>query len=549
MKEDQNLDTGLEVIPAAEVKAGYQRLANDITELKNQMAADREKTGLAIEQRADDLQKAMNAVEDFSKRVEELDAKVQQNAFAQSFGTSSGELRDALDSFKAGFREFNGDNEAVARPEGTRASLKHLVEGVFTPSDFNDDEGDTGFMAPRHKSLFRLQKAADNVMVVDAMLRSQMDASQLREYAEKGGARSTKTYARFKAIAEQFTKAAGDLIDRTTEVANWIPTQYSAQLYEQIKIGLPILGLFPEIQMAAPTVVLPLDMNDKEAMRVTEITSATNADPYADANFVNPSAISSNKITLEAEKLRSRFWISQEATEDSIVAMLPLLGRKHNRNIGEAIEDAIINGQPTNIDTGGTHFGKTNPLVAAGTDARDAWDGLRRFAAQYSGAPSTRVDNSNAKPTAAGMRGLRAAMGEYGVDPMALAYIFGIFGYVKLLDDSNVLTLEKFGPQATIRTGTLGMVDGVDVLVSRRIPGNANATGIIDGTTTNRTLAIAVHRDACVLGNRRRITLAQQTHVSSDTTELVAFWRGDFQPVYPVASVPFVGLLYNILGA
>ena len=113
----------------------------------------------------------------------------------------------------------------------------------------------------------------------------------------------------------------------------------------------------------------------------------------------------------------------------------------------------------------------------------------------------------------------------------------------------NRVTLDKMGPNATVRTGVLAQVDGCDVVVSRRMPQNANASGVIDGTTTNRTLAVPVYTMGAVLGNRRRITLAQQQHVAMDTTELVAFWRGDFQPVYPVASTPFVGTLYNIKSA
>jgi hypothetical protein len=155
----------------------------------------------------------------------------------------------------------------------------------------------------------------------------------------------------------------------------------------------------------------------------------------------------------------------------------------------------------------------------------------------------------NVKATVVGIRGIRAAMGEYGADPSMLAYIFGLFGYVKLLDDTNVMTLEKFGNAATVLTGAMAKVDGVDVLLSRRIPQNANATGIIDGVTTNRTLALAVHKESCILGNRRRITLSQQDHVGSDTKELVAFWRGDFQPVYPTTTTPFCGVLYNIAAA
>lgn len=530
----------LNVIPEGEIKAAFEGLKSDVSALRGQMAADREATGLAIEKRGDDLQKALDAVEDFQKRIADLDAKVQTNAFVGTFGQSSGELKDALQSFGSGFKAFNGEGAAIEVGAGTKPSIKHLIEGVF----MSGADDDVQFHAPRHAAIARLQKAADDLYIVDACLRAQMDAQALNDYNQRGGAKSTKTFQRFAQVANQFQKAAAELIDRSTEVVNWIPTQFSANLYERVKIGLPLVNLFPEVSMDAPTLVLPLDMNDHEATRRTEVTTSASNDPWTDLVHVNPGALASNKITFEAEKLRSRYWISMEASEDAIVAMLPFLNRKHTRNMGEALEDAILNGHTTGLDTGGTHYSKTNPPGA--TDARYCWDGLRRMAAQYTPTPSTRADMGNVKPTVVSLRGIRAAMGEFGTDPAMLAYILGTFGYVKLLDDSNVLTLEKMGPNATIRTGVLGSVDGVDVLVSRRMPQNANATGVIDGTTTNRTLATVVHRDSCILGNRRRITLAQQPHISSDSIEIVAYWRGDFQAVYPVATTPFVGTLYNI---
>lgn len=537
------MDPVLNVIPEGEIKAGFDGLKSDIAALKAQMAEDKSATGLAIEKRADDLAKAVDAVTDFSARLEELDRKVQQNAFAGSFGQTGGELKDALESFQAGFGAFNGEGKATDFEPGSRPAIKHLVEGVFQAGE---DDG-VQFHAPRHVAIRRLQKAADEAYQVDAMLRAQMDANALQQYNSAGGIKSTKSFKRFQQIAGQFQKAAADLIDRSTEVVNWIPTQYSANLYERIKIGLPMVNFFPEVAMNAPTMVLPLDMNDSEATRRTEVTTSASNDPWSDTVHVNPTAFASSKITLDAEKLRSRYWISMEATEDAIVAMLPLLNRKHARNTGEALEDAIINGHTTGLDTGGTHFSKTNP--PATTDARYCWDGLRKMAIAYTPTPTNRADMGNAKPTVISVRAIRAAMGEWGTDPSNLAYVFGTFGYIKLLDDANILTLEKMGPQATVRTGVLGSVDGVDVLVSRRMPQNANASGVIDGATTNRTLAIVVHRDSCILGNRRQVTLAQQQHISSDSIELVAYWRGDFQPVYPAASVPFVGVLYNIAAA
>ena len=61
-------------------------------------------------------------------------------------------------------------------------------------------------------------------------------------------------------------------------------------------------------------------------------------------------------------------------------------------------------------------------------------------------------------------------------------------------------------------------------------------------------MAVVANKGAFVLGNRRRITLAQQYHIASDSNELVAFWRGDFQPLHATASIAGCGVLYNIAG-
>lgn len=536
----------LKVVPYEEVKRDFEQFRSDVAELKQTWNDHEAATGLKLEERADDFQKALDQCDDLQKRFEELETKIAGNAYAASFGESAAELKDAIETFHDGFKEFRGDGAAALVEPGTKPSVKHLVEGVFTEAP----TGDFNFHMPKHVAIDRMQKAYDDAYVVDLMLRSTMDSGQIREYEARGGIKSTKTFRRAQRLAENFTKAAADLIDTSTEVVNWIPTQYSSQLWEQVKIGLPLLNFFPEVSMSAPTMELPLDLNDHEAQRVVEITSATNANPYADTDFMHPSALSSNKVTLSAEKIRARYWISQEAVEDAIIAMLPFLNRKMRRGLGEALEDAFVNGDNaggTGFDSAGTHYGKANPPAA--DDARYCWDGLRRFNDQYAGSPATKVDQSNADLDVTSLRGLRAAMGEYGIDPTQVAYILPMFGYVKLLDDTQLITLDKFGPQATVKTGVLGMVDGADVVVSRRIPQNANASGNIDNVTTNRTLALAVHRDSCVVGNRRRITMGETLHGSSDTRELYAFWRGDFQPVYPVATVPFVGKLYNVAAA
>jgi hypothetical protein len=56
------------------------------------------------------------------------------------------------------------------------------------------------------------------------------------------------------------------------------------------------------------------------------------------------------------------------------------------------------------------------------------------------------------------------------------------------------------------------------VIVSDYVREDLNASGVYDGATTNRTLALTVNRRAFVVGQRRGITVATNGYLLRDTT-------------------------------
>jgi HK97 family phage major capsid protein len=216
-----------------------------------------------------------------------------------------------------------------------------------------------------------------------------------------------------------------------------------------------------------------------------------------------------------------------------VVAILPLLRDKIVNALAEAQENATING-----DTAGTH---QDSDVTASTDTRKAWDGYRKLALS-----AAKVDCATFNKT--NLRAIRTAMAKYGVNPNNLAWVAGVNVYNKMLGLDEVVTLDKYGPSATLLTGELGKFDGIPIVVSEFMREDLNASGVYDGVTTDKTALALVYRPAFLYGDRRNITLrvSQELYMETDQDVAIATQRLDFQPVQDATSETIVGLGYNI---
>ncbi len=201
----------------------------------------------------------------------------------------------------------------------------------------------------------------------------------------------------------------------------------------------------------------------------------------------------------------------------------------------DAEETAILNG-----DTDGTH--QDSDVGASTTDARTAWDGLRKRGLANAGS-----SGGNATATVAKVRTARALMGKWGLNPMDLVAISAIGPYYDLLGDSEVTSVEKYGAAATILNGELAKVAGVPLVVSEHIREDMNASGVYDGSTTDRTSIILVNRRQWALGQRMAIDVEVDDSIYRETYQrvVVAFMREDFQNLGASADDD-TAVLYNI---
>ena len=302
--------------------------------------------------------------------------------------------------------------------------------------------------------------------------------------------------------------------DTSNEGVDWIPTGIGSSLHERVRASGKVAPLFQRINLPTNPWKWPLEGADATAYRVAEPTSDT-------ATKVTVSTPGTGAATFDAEIFGGRVLFSKSLEADSALAILPYVQRKLVQAFVDAEERAILDG-----DTDGTHQ-DTDTNSAGATDAAWAWDGLRKRALANSSA------SGGSALTVALLAARRADMDYYGLNPAEMAFIVPISSYYALVTDTNVITVDKFGPQATILNGQLGALYGVPIIVSEHVRTNLNASGVHDAITTTKTYALAVNRNEWVMGQRTPLALETDDSLYRETYQrvVVGFMRQDFQNV------------------
>lgn len=311
----------------------------------------------------------------------------------------------------------------------------------------------------------------------------------------------------------------------------WVPTEFSSQFYEMVRLETKVASLFPIITMPSNPYELPVELGRISTYKQAEQTGDTGQTkiPVGDGSAIT------GKTTLTAVAQAGRILTSKELEEDAIVPILPFIKMSLVKSLAEGREDCMLNG-----DTNATHEDSDIHALGA-TDRRKMYLGLRALANDQTYKTDLGTFNIG------NMRGLRGSMGKYGVNPSRCALVVGVKGYIKLLSLAEVTTVDKYGSNATILNGELAKVDGMPVIVSEWIRENLDATGIYNVAGT-KTVMHVVNRDAYVIGEKRPITtqLLSELYAESGQDALVATERHVFAPLFAIASNASTWMGYNI---
>lgn len=358
-------------------------------------------------------------------------------------------------------------------------------------------------------------RKADDLYILSSLLKS--DPRDLRLWkAYEGEISELRKAMDTQTVAEGF---------------EWIPTGFSNDLIERVKLALKVAALFRRFNMPTPTYRFPAQGMDAVAYKTPESL-------VDESTKIRASTPGTRRVCFDAIKLAARVVFSEEMTEDSLIPVLPYIKDRIVEALAIAEEQGVINGDlPPGVHQ---DIDVVNPL-----DARWSWNGLRIWA-RTSGAAGTGAEVNLGTFNTANLRAIRRAMGVYGVDPSRLAWITGICGYNLMMTNADVLTVDRYGPNATILKGELGKFDAIPIIVSEYIREDLDANGVYSGAGNNRTIILLVYKSAFMFGDRRKVTLKTKEDIEVDQIIGVATQRLDYQGLFNFSTEFPVGAGINV---
>ena len=278
----------------------------------------------------------------------------------------------------------------------------------------------------------------------------------------------------------------------------------------------------------------------------------TGSSPSAPARASSGAGIVAESITPGQNAIPYQQFVTQNMTwtalthsgllafslQAQLTSILPLLSEVLSR-LTFAIEwgksDAFTNGQKTSTFD-------SNAAIPAG-DPRTLWDGFRWCAQQ------TQIKkNASAGLTVKMFTDLIGLAGRFGRNPAERLWETGYMGYAKLLnlkDDAGnavVLTQDKVGPGAVIRTGVFGQLLGSSIHVDDDFPADMDANGVrVAGGTKTGFLMIhkpyvrpANFMGAQIMASDHVLFLSNQKAVKINSMDALSYTEA------PSQTVPFV---------
>lgn len=283
--------------------------------------------------------------------------------------------------------------------------------------------------------------------------------------------------------------------DNASEGADFIPDVVLAELSRRLDLPRNVVALFP-------TQNIPTGGTTSNPFLIAGCQPFIVGTPAAgdlDPADIMRSVPSSTSITTSPKTWGVSLPASRDATEDSIVEWAPFAQLMLAEAVRDGEEDAYINADTNGGDTGLATWNPRSRWNSLGSnlDHRKSYIGLRAHSFDASSAGSLAAE------TAVGILAELIHMDS----PQFMDDVVGITSpewvLLKLLTDSNLLTVDKYGSLATLLTGEIGSIGGKRIVMSEFVDVQYNASGIFDDTTKTKTGFLWVNRNRWATAQRR----------------------------------------------
>jgi hypothetical protein len=325
-----------------------------------------------------------------------------------------------------------------------------------------------------------------------------------------------------------------------------IGAQYVGELWDAARKESIVLAQLGTFEMTAPTAYLPVEVDIPEMLLVSEST-ASNYSDYATVKT------GSNRVSVAAKKFVIHQMWSGEMEEDSIIPFVPFLRRQGQLALAHYGDSLVLNGDDTNADTGNINLSDANP---ADTKHYLAFDGILH--APLVDVSTNKVSSSGLAVTWDNLMDMRKLMLDrtylhdwsHPTSPDDLLYVADPETCDQIAKLDEVVTIDKYGPQATILTGEVSRIG------RHRLLGTIAMSLTLNNGTVSTTAAsniygrvAAFNKRGCVVGWRRRVKVESERIIATDQTRIVYSLRmgfGRFTPTGAASGIKWAACRYYI---
>tara|TARA_S200002703_G_scaffold19061_1_gene15522 strand:+ start:4041 stop:6749 length:2709 start_codon:yes stop_codon:yes gene_type:complete len=354
---------------------------------------------------------------------------------------------------------------------------------------------------------------------IAALQRSKMayqeQSRTTQQYSEKDQANAVLV-AKLLNKRDVFDTKMGQRMKAVTTVDQFL-SNFSNNIYTEMEQQLVVAPLFNRIAVDAKTFRVPVADEDTDG-DVAQFASGTFATGIADTTRVptsNQNTIASVDFT--PHKFMATTHLAKDEEEDTVLPLLDFLRAAATRRLARAIDKSILRG------TGALSGFTASPAnaIVAGTGYASVIEGITNLTDDVGAGLTVDTGSANDKADPSDIAAARTKLGKYGLQLGAdLVYLTSIEGYNNLVTTSDFQTVDKFGPNATYLTGSVGAVYGIPIAITEFLD-NVGSTG--------NDIGALVYKPGFMIAERRGIEIESEYEPRQQVTAMYMSTRIDFK--------------------
>ena len=294
-------------------------------------------------------------------------------------------------------------------------------------------------------------------------------------------------------------------------------SNFSSNIYTEMEQQLVVAPLFNRMAVDARTFRVPVADEDTDG-DVAQFASGTFTTGIADGTRVpttNQNTISSVDFT--PHKFMATTHLAKDEEEDTVLPLLDFLRAAATRRLARAIDKSILRG------TGGLTGFTASPTnaITPGTGYASVIEGITNLTGDVGAALTVDTGSGNDKADPSDIASARTKLGKYGLQlGNDLVYLTTIEGYNNLVTTSDFQTVDKFGPNATYLTGSVGAVYGIPIAI----------TEFLDNVgSSNNDIGVLLYKPGFMIAERRGIEIESEYEPRQQVTAMYMSTRFDFK--------------------